>query len=101
MTAAISASWALPRRPDHRATNCVQLNDRRFLEGAAHEDEWMPDDGPVMPSEISERGAHQCPEGNCGGNTRPAAGGERTLMGPAAHCPCGPQKRLTPTPSKS
>ena len=45
----------------------------------------LPDDGPVMPSEISERGAHQCPEGNCGGNTRPAAVGERTLMGPAAH----------------
>ena len=54
----------------------------------------LPADGPVMPSEISKRGAHPCPEGSCGGNTRPAAGGERTLMGPAAHSRAGPKKRL-------
>jgi hypothetical protein len=56
----------------------------------------LPDDGPVMPSEISKRGAHPCPEGNCGGNTRPAAGSERTLMGPAAQRSRRPQKRLSP-----
>jgi hypothetical protein len=49
-----------------------------------------------MPSEISERGAHQCPEGNCGGNTRPAAGGERTLMGPAAQLPLRAPKAPDP-----
>jgi hypothetical protein len=48
--------------------------------GVAH----LPDDGPVMPGEMSKRGAHPCSAGNCVGNTRPAAGGERTLMGPAA-----------------
>ena len=56
----------------------------------------LPDDGPVMPSETGMRGAHPCPEGNCGGNTRPAAGGETTLMGPAAQRSRRPQKRLSP-----
>jgi hypothetical protein len=60
----------------------------------------LPDNGPVMPSEISERDAHQCPEGNCGENTRPAAGGERTLMGPAARLPLRAAKARNPTPSK-
>jgi hypothetical protein len=36
------------------------------------------------------------PGGQLWGDTRPAAGGERALMGPTAHSPCGPQKRLSP-----
>ena len=59
----------------------------------------LPDDGPVMPSEISERGAHQCPEDNCGGNTRPAAGGERTLMGPSP--PIDPRAPRAPDPLRA
>lgn len=59
----------------------------------------LPDDGPVMPSEIGMRGAHPCTDagasGNCGGNTRPAAGGERTLMGPAT-TPAGPKSAYPP-----
>jgi hypothetical protein len=47
-------------------------------------------------AKMSKRGAHPCPDGNCGGNTRPAAGGERTLMGPAPQLPSRPQKRLSP-----
>jgi hypothetical protein len=50
----------------------------------------LPDDGPVMPSEMSKQGARPCPEGTCGGNTRPAAGRERTLMGPVTQ---GQQRR--------
>jgi hypothetical protein len=46
-------------------------------------------------AKMSKRGAHPCPEGNCGGNTRPAAGGERTPMGPSTTSR-RPQKRLTP-----
>jgi hypothetical protein len=49
-----------------------------------------------MPSEIGMRGARPCPEGNCGGNTRPAAEGERTLMGPAAQRSRRPQSAYPP-----
>jgi hypothetical protein len=55
----------------------------------------LPHDGPVMPSEIGMRGAHPCLEGNCGGNTRPAAGGERDADG-TRRPPAGPKSAYSP-----
>ncbi len=52
----------------------------------------LPDDGPVMPRE--KEGARGGPEGT--GEQRPAAGGERTLMGPAARLPLRAPKARDP-----
>jgi hypothetical protein len=76
----------VPELPDHprrvlaagaKATECAPRAVRGVTSPRrpAH----LPNDGPIMPR---------------GGSL--SAEGERTRMGPAAHSPCGPQKRLTP-----
>jgi hypothetical protein len=82
--------WAAGAEAAERARPC------RAGCHSPHRPPHLPDDGPVMPSEISKRGAHPCPEGNCEGNTRPAAGGETTLMRPAAQRSRRPQSAYPP-----